>query len=643
MLREGPQGRSAAAVKPATELESMLPESGFGFFYVDALGIVRAWSAGATLLLGWTADEMVGRPPMDSLCEPLNRLAGGLQRKGQLNHTLNCLKRGGESIEIRLRITPDFDKQGTHNGFMAFFWDNSPERAAEAEKQELIGRERAAQAAAKAEGRFRELLEVAPDSILEVDRDGSIVLCNAATERLFGYSREELLGRPVEILIPEGRQEAHRARRTEYWGRPITRPMGTGLTLHAQRKDGSRFPVEISLSPVRSEDGFRVTAIIRDVTERKLAEEQIQAVNQQLQQRNQEVERANRLKSEFLASMSHELRTPLHTILGFTELLAEEIEGPLNERQKRFITHVHQDAQHLLELINDILDLSKIEAGKLELRREVFDSRQAVEEVVASLQGKASSKNLTVENKIPEDCAANADRVRFKEVLYNLLSNAVKFTLEGGRIEITGENRPTEVGFAVSDTGIGIAKKELASIFDKFYQVGSTTKGVREGTGLGLAITKQLVEMHGGTIQVDSTPGQGSTFSFTFPADPKKNGKNDPLILIIEDEPSAQELLVTYLQPRGFQTIVAPTIQRALEISHSRRPNAVTLDLGLPGYSGWRALEELHDRPEFRDVPIIVVSVRDDDNSATSRGAAAFLQKPLKRDTLLRVLRQYVK
>jgi PAS domain S-box-containing protein len=631
---------------PTRILHSVLQNCPLGFIQVDASGTVQAWSAEATSLLGWSAGEIVGEPAPEPILTAFAELAPRLLHEGQLNHTLNCLKRGGGSIEIRLRFTAFRGRNGNQNGFMAFFWDNTPDRSAQAEKEELIASERAAHiaadVAAKAESRFRELLEVAPDSIIEVDRHGVIILCNAATERLFGYRREELLGSPVETLIPEGSRGAHQQHRADYWRQPVTRPMGMGLTLHAQRKDGSRFPVEISLSPVRSEDGFRVTAIIRDVTERKIAEEQIRAVNQQLQQRNQEVERANRLKSEFLASMSHELRTPLHTILGFTELLEEEVDGPLNERQRRFVSHVHQDAQHLLELINDILDLSKIEAGKLELRFEVFDAHHAVEEVVASLQGRADAKTITVENRVASDCAVKADRVRFKEIFYNLLSNAVKFTLEGGRVDIHCQLRESSVCFSVKDTGIGIPKQEQASIFDKFYQVGSTTKGVREGTGLGLAITKQLVEMHGGRITVDSNPGQGSTFSFTVSHETPKAEKSKPLILIVEDEPSAQELLVTYLEPRGFQTEVAPTIQKAIEIARKTRPSAVTLDLGLPGYSGWRALEELHDRAEFQSVPIIVVSVRDNDGSAQSRGAMAFLQKPLKRDVLLQTLRQHL-
>ena len=526
---------------------------------------------------------------------------------------------------------------------MGFFLNDLPEHPVKPEQSsETSAGESVRERVGNDDSRFRELLEVAPDSIIEVDRQGSIVLCNAATERLFGFRSEELLGRPVEILIPESVRVVHQIHRSDYGKKPVTRPMGKGLILRAQRKNGTEFPVEISLSPTQTGNGGRVTAIIRDVTDRIIAEEHLRAVNQQLQQRNEEVERANRLKSEFLASMSHELRTPLHTILGFTELLQEEVDGPLNERQKRFVTHVHQDAEHLLELINDILDLSKIEAGKMELRLEVFDARQAVEEVVASILGRAEAKSIALENRVANGLPVNADRVRFKEIFYNLLSNAVKFTLEGGRIEIDSTRIGNVPSFSVKDTGIGIARQELASIFDKFYQAGSTTKGVREGTGLGLAITRHLVEMHGGVLKVESEPGKGSTFSFTLPGEKTVFDTAKRLILIVEDEPAAQELLVTYLEPQGFETAVASTVQQAIEIARSRRPSAVTLDLSLPGYSGWRALEELHDRGEFRLVPIIVVSVRDNDGSAQRRGAAAFLQKPLKRDLLMQTLRQHL-
>ncbi len=369
---------------------------------------------------------------------------------------------------------------------------------------------------APADRRFRVLLEAAPDAILEVDRDGKIVLLNAAAERLFGYGREELLGNTVDLLVPEASRGLHQQHRGTYRSHPVTRPMGQGLMLHGQHKDGRLIPVEISLSPVAFEDDFRVTAIIRDVTERRAAEEKIKIVNQQLEQRNREVERANRLKSEFLASMSHELRTPLHTIIGFTELLLEEVEGPLNETQRRFLAHVHKDSLHLLELINGILDLSKIEAGRLELKPEIFAAREAAEEVVATIRPEAAAKAQSIENFIG-DCTILGDRIRFQEILSNLLSNAVKFTGNGGTISLHSGIHEASISFSVTDTGMGISLEEQGSIFDKFYQAAATTKGIREGMGLGLAVTKRLVELHGGTIGVKSAPGKGSCFTFTLP------------------------------------------------------------------------------------------------------------------------------
>src|ERR1022692_3431075 len=364
------------------------------------------------------------------------------------------------------------------------------------------------------EQRFRELLEAAPDGILEVDQQGHIQLANAAVEHMFGYTRTELMDQPVDVLVPRSLRSQHHTHRSDYWSHPATRPMGSGLELLAERKDGTAFPVEISLSPTHYKDGFRVTAVIRDITKRRASEQKLKEIreqhnqelataNAQLELRNREVERANRLKSEFLASMSHELRTPLHTVIGFAELLGEQLEGPLNPKQERFVNHIHRDSLHLLELINDILDLSKIEAGRLEIHPMSFDFESALGEVLATVRHQAMAKSIALETHGVEALELEADRVRVKEMLYNLLSNAVKFTPEHGVIRIqvrtlTGSGSG-QIEVSVADTGIGIPPEEHTSIFDAFHQVGSTTRGVREGTGLGLAITKRLIEQHGGT------------------------------------------------------------------------------------------------------------------------------------------------
>ncbi len=379
------------------------------------------------------------------------------------------------------------------------------------------------------ESRFRKLLEAAPDAILEVNAKGRIMLLNEAAERMFGYSRGELLGLNVENLVPAAMRGRHAQHRASFARHPNTRPMGTGLELQGQKKDGTLFPVEISLSPNWIEGSLHVIASVRDITERKLVEDRIRTLSEQytaelrvknelLEARSREAEQANRLKSEFLASMSHELRTPLHTIIGFSELLTEQLEGPLNPKQLRFTGHILQDARHLLELINQVLDISKIESGRLELRRESFAFGHCLEEVLAGIHHHAATKKITLENKNDFQGELYADRLRVKEILYNLLNNAVKFTPESGRVWVESAREGDVLHVSVCDTGIGIAEKEYAAIFDKFYQAGDS--GVREGTGLGLPITRHLVELHGGTISVESRPGKGSRFKVTLPMTP---------------------------------------------------------------------------------------------------------------------------
>lgn len=254
--------------------------------------------------------------------------------------------------------------------------------------------------------------------------------------------------------------------------------------------------------------------------EQRIAERtgELTAINAELESRNREIERATRLKSEFLARMSHELRTPMNAIMGFSDLLAEEAEGPLSDAYKTFVRHIRNGAKHLLALINDVLDLSKIEAGRIELSPEEFRAADALDEVLPVIRPLAEVKRIRIDSQLDDKVLILADRTRFKQILYNLLSNSVKFTPEGGRVWIEAVPGDGRLALTVGDTGMGIPPAEQQAIFEEFYQVGTTTKGVKEGTGLGLAITKRLVELHGGKIEVVSEPGQGSRFTFTLPA-----------------------------------------------------------------------------------------------------------------------------
>ncbi len=492
----------------------------FGFIAIDPHNTVEVWNPGAERLLGWAKEEVVGHPPPPEF-QKLDFSHGATERQVR--------RKDGRVIDLEIYARQRRDRDDTPRGTFVVLLDTSDRRAAEHTIRDLIAQQEQSRSQARADRRFRELLEAAPDAIIEIDRDGRILLLNKVTEHLFGYTKDELLGQPVEILIPEELRERHSGHRSRYWEHPQTRPMGTGLKLEGRRKDSSRFPIEISLSPVKFEDGFRVTAVVRDVSERERAERQLRAVqaehteelaakNRELEARNQEAEEANRLKTEFLTGMSHELRTPLHTILGFAELLSEELEGPLNEKQKRFITHIQNDSTHLLALINDLLDLSKIEAGRLELKWITLTLKDVLEEAISSVRPQGQAKSVAIENEVDDVLQIHADRLRLKQILFNLLSNAVKFTPEHGRVTVNAHCADGYVHISVTDTGIGIPQDKLESIFDKFYQIGRKVKESPEGTGLGLAITRQLVKEHGGSIHVQSTPGKGTCFTFTIPA-----------------------------------------------------------------------------------------------------------------------------
>ena len=369
------------------------------------------------------------------------------------------------------------------------------------------------QSSERGEMKFRSLLETAPDAIVISRSDGVISLVNTQAERLFGFSRGELIGQPIEILVPDLFRHRHTIFHDAYVQDAGGRPIGAGLALHGLRKDGSEFPVEISLSPLATDEGRVVSVAIRDVTDRR-------RIEIALREKNMELEAASQTKDRFFATMSHELRTPLNAIIGFTGTLLMRLPGPLNTEQEAQLHTVQSSARHLLSLINDILDLARIESGKVNVHREAVDVAAIVDEVASSLRPAAAAKGLPLVVTVSADAPASitTDRRALRQILLNLVDNAVKFT-ERGRVEIAvGKPSPPDgmVRFAVIDTGVGIRPQDRARLFEAFEQLERTAARRHEGTGLGLHLSHRLTTLLGGRLHVESQPGQGSTFTLTL-------------------------------------------------------------------------------------------------------------------------------
>lgn len=541
------------------------------------------------------------------------------------------------------------------------------------------------------EARLSAVLGAAAEGILICGEDGRVQSCNRAAERIFGYSSADAVGKPFESLLVQDSLPLDEAGQ-HMSGASLLKQLTTGTSERAGlRKDGGTFPLEVSVSEIEVVDGRLFTAIVRDVTSRKESEREIRQLNSHLQELNAhldqrvrertiELERtntdlavardealeANRAKSAFLAQMSHELRTPLNAIIGYSELLIEEAEDNGTESNTGDLKRIIDAGKHLLTLINDILDLAKIEAGRIETYFEPVEIHPFMEGIISTIEPLAQKNRNRLELDCPPDIGVmQADRTRLRQVLFNLLSNACKFT-EDGTVSLKVSRQPRDgvggVAFAVADTGIGLSPEQVGKLFQNFVQVDSSNTRKYGGTGLGLAISRRFCELMGGEVTVESELGRGSTFHVWLPAEkaaehaptetPEEpvvaaatptNGQNTSsgVALVIDDDPNAQELMRRNLANEGFEVVVASNGEEGLALARQLRPMFITLDVMMPRMDGWAVLSALKSDPQLCEIPVVMATIVDNKNLGYALGASDYLTKPIDRVRLQTLIRKY--
>jgi PAS domain S-box-containing protein len=627
-LRERKRAQEALG-KSEKWLATTLGSIGDAVIATDMYGAVTFMNPVAQSLTGWTLTAAQGKS-MDLVFDivnketrrPVENPVKKVFREGKVvglaDHTV-LISKSGKEFEIEDSAAPIVTNTGEGLGVVLVFRNITELNQAREELDRYF--------------------TLSLDLLCIAGADGYFKRLNPAWEKVLGYSTDELMAKPyLDFIHPAD----HQATIQE------AEKLGKGLnTISFENryrcKDGSYRWLLWSATPFTQKQLIYATG--RDITELKHTQAALVAAKE-------EAERSNKFKDQFLSTMSHELRTPLNAVLGFSDLLTEERYGPLNDRQRRYVSHIHTGGKHLLRLINDILDLSKIEAGRLQLAIESVSIDSSFAEITDTLRPLTDKKYQSLVVNTSPDLSVRADTTRFKQILMNLLGNAIKFTPEGGKIELTAQQLGEVVRVEIRDSGPGIPVEEQQRIFEAFHRLRQSEKGA-EGTGLGLAITRRLVELHGGHLGLESQVGLGSCFYFMLPAVPtfereaRKAGTGSDTrgarILVIEDDPAAAQLLQSQLASSGYDVVLCDQRQRVVEMATELAPDAITLDIMMKPANGWELLANLKSNPRTAQIPVIVVTIVDQPITGALLGADEYVVKPVDKVTLLAAVERCLK
>jgi len=569
------------------------------------------------------------------------------------------IEKGHAVWESRI-LRPDGNYQWMSTGASLLLGENSQPREIIGFSVNINDRKQAEEALRQSEEQNRLLFEEAPESVVLFDDHGRILRMNRAFETLTGHPRGIFLGRTAkqtDLLPPQEIQTLCQFIEENFRSGAEVTSSNFKLT----RADGTSRNVQINVFPLRIQGKVHYLSTMHDMTAEKQAEETLRLANNEL-------ERALRLKDEFLANMSHELRTPLNAILGISESLMEQVAGPLNEKQVKYTQTIQESGQHLLTLINDVLNLAKINAGKVELERGRVDAAALAQSCLRLVRELAHKKGLDLSLELdPAVSHFWADERRLKQMIVNLLSNAVKFTPQGGRIglEVRGDSRSRILHFSVWDTGIGIRPEDVQHIFKPFVQLDASLARGAQGTGLGLVLVSQMARLHGGSVHVESQPGEGSRFTISIPwvtavhtgplpaqqvASASVGGQPQaqaarPTVLLVEDTEAVTILLHDYLESRGYQVFVARDGFDGIAQAQQVRPQAILMDVMMPEMDGLETTRRLRALQGFESTPIIALTslaMSGDRERCLAAGMNDYLAKPVKLQELLSMLEQYI-